>query len=71
MELQEQQIVIFMTNGKTLLFNDVKSVEFAEGCISFDYFGKSTQEEKSAIFFFENIAGWSASVDILEELIDE
>ena len=71
MELQEQQIVIFMTNGKTLLFNDVKSVEVAEGYISFDYFGKSTQEEQSAMFVFENIVGWSASVDILEELIDE
>ena len=35
--------------------------------IAFDYFGKSTNQEKSGAFFFDNIAGWSASADLFKQ----
>ena len=62
----EKQIIIFLKNGETLLFQDVSNVDVTDEYIAFDYFGKSTNQEKSGAFFFDNIAGWSASADLLE-----
>lgn len=62
----EQQIIIFLTNGETLLFSDVKNLDITEDYIAFDYYGKSTNQEKSGVFFFDKMAGWSASTNLLD-----
>ena len=61
----EKQIIIFLKNGETLLFQDVSNVDVTDEYVAFDYFGKSTNQEKSGAFYFDNIAGWSASVGLL------
>ena len=60
----EKQIIIFLKNGETLLFQDVSNMDVTDKHIAFDYFGKSTNQEKSGAFFFDNIAGWSASAQL-------
>ena len=62
----EKQIIIFLKNGETLLFQDVSNVDVTDEYIAFDYFGKSTNQEKGGAFYFDNIAGWSASADLLQ-----
>jgi site-specific recombinase XerC len=53
----EKQIIIFLKNGETLLFQDVSNMDVTDKHIAFDYFGKSTNQEKSGAFFFDTIAG--------------
>ena len=53
----EKQIIIFLKNGETLLFQDVSNVDVTDEYVAFDYFGKSTNQEKSGAFYFDNIAG--------------
>ncbi|HFI0468787.1 TPA: hypothetical protein ACGO5G_001208 [Streptococcus suis] len=62
----DKQVIIFLKNGETLLFQDVINIDLTDDYISFDYFGKSTNQEKSGMFFFDNIAGWSASANLLQ-----
>ncbi|MFM0876518.1 hypothetical protein [Streptococcus suis] len=62
----EKQVIIFLKNGETLLFQDVSNLDMTEEYIAFDYFGKSTNQEKSGVFYLDSIAGWSASVDLLK-----
>ena len=62
----KKQITIFLKNGETLLFQDVSNMDVTDKHVAFDYFGKSTDQEKSGAFYFDNIAGWSASADLLE-----
>ena len=62
----EKQIIIFLKNGETLLFHGASNMDVTDKHIAFNYFGKSTNQEKSGAFFFDNIAGWSASADLLE-----
>ncbi|MHC3546674.1 hypothetical protein ACYKJ3_04960 [Streptococcus suis] len=62
----EKQIIIFLKNGETLLFQDVSNVDVTDEYVAFDYFGKSTNQEKSGAFYFDNIAGWSASTGLLQ-----
>ena len=47
----------FLKNGETLLFQDVSNVDVTDEYVAFDYFGKSTNQEKSGAFYFDNIAG--------------
>ncbi|HFR3884996.1 TPA: hypothetical protein ACHVIE_002325, partial [Streptococcus suis] len=61
----EKQIIIFLKNGETLLFQDVSNVDVTDEYVAFDYFGKSTNQEKGGVFYFDNIAGWSASAGLL------
>ena len=65
-EKMEKQIIIFLKNSETLLFQDVSNVDVTDEYVAFDYFGKSTNQEKSGAFYFDNIAGWSASANLLE-----
>ena len=62
----KKQVTIFLKNGEILLFQDVSNMDVTDKHIAFDYFGKSTSQEKSGACFFDNIAGWSASADLLE-----
>ena len=62
----EKQIIIFLKNGETLLFQDVSNVDVTDEYVAFDYFGKSTNQEKSGAFYFDNIAGWSASAQLFK-----
>lgn len=62
----EKQVTIFLKNGETLLFQDVSNMDVTDKHIAFDYFGKSTNQEKSGAFFFDNIAGWSASAQLFK-----
>ncbi|HEL1585415.1 TPA: hypothetical protein TXJ06_002221 [Streptococcus suis] len=55
-----------MKNGETLLFQDVSNVGVTDEYVAFDYFGKSTNQEKGGVFFLDNIAGWSASAVLLQ-----
>ena len=63
----EKQVIIFLKNGETLLFQDVSNMDVTDKHIAFDYFGKSTNQEKSGAFFFDNIAGWSASAQLFKQ----
>ncbi|HEM5229094.1 TPA: hypothetical protein U1346_000490 [Streptococcus suis] len=60
----EKQVIIFLKNGETLLFQGVNKIDLTDELIAFDYFGKSTNQEKGGVFYFDNIAGWSASAEL-------
>ncbi|HFU4000454.1 TPA: hypothetical protein ACGO3D_000549 [Streptococcus suis] len=62
----EKQVIIFLKNGETLLFQDVSNLDMTEEYIAFDYFGKSTNQEKGGVSYLNSIAGWSASADLLK-----
>ena len=62
----EKQVTIFLKNGETLLFQDVSNMDVTDKHIAFDYFVKSTSQEKSGAFFFDTIAGWSASAQLFK-----
>ena len=62
----EKQVIIFLKNGETLLFQGVSNMDVTDKHIAFDYFGKSTNHKKSGAFFFDNIAGWSASAQLFK-----
>lgn len=62
----EKQVIIFLKNGEKLLFQGVNEIDLTDEHIAFDYFGKSTNQEKSGAFYFDNIAGWSVSADLLD-----
>lgn len=62
----EKQVIIFLKNGETLLFQGVSNLDLTDEYVAFDYFGKSANQEKSGAFYFDNIAGWSASAELLE-----
>ncbi|HEL1661880.1 TPA: hypothetical protein TXN53_001443 [Streptococcus suis] len=61
----EKQVIIFLKNGETLLFQGVNKIDLTDELIAFDYLGKSTNQEKGGVFYFDNIAGWSVSADLL------
>ena len=62
----KKQVTIFLKNGETLLFQDVSNMDITDKHIAFDYFVKSTNQEKSGSFYFNNIAGWSVSTYLFE-----
>ena len=62
----EKQVIIFLKTGGTLQFQDVSNMDVTDKHIAFDYFGKSTNKEKSGAFYFDNIAGWSASAQLFQ-----
>ena len=62
----DKQVIIFLKNGETLLFHGVSNMDLTDEYVAFDYFGKSTNQEKSGAFFFDNIAGWSASAQLFQ-----
>ncbi|CYU47997.1 hypothetical protein [Streptococcus suis] len=62
----EKQVIIFLKNGETLLFQGVNEIDLTDERIAFDYFGKSTNQEKGGVFYFDNIAGWSASAELFQ-----
>ncbi|HEP1801998.1 TPA: hypothetical protein VB870_001741 [Streptococcus suis] len=62
----EKQVIIFLKNGETLLFQGVSDIDLTDEYVSFDYFGKSTNQEKGGVFYFDNIAGWSASAELFQ-----
>lgn len=61
----EKQVIIFLKNGETLLFQGVNKIDLTDELIAFDYLGKSTNQEKGGVFYFDNIAGWSVSAGLL------
>ncbi|WP_185731172.1 hypothetical protein [Streptococcus suis] len=44
----------------------LSNVGVTDEYVAFDYFGKSTNQEKGGVFFLDNIAGWSASAVLLQ-----
>ncbi|MFX3949189.1 hypothetical protein ACSBRS_005685 [Streptococcus suis] len=62
----EKQVIIFLKNGETLLFQGVNEIDLTDERIAFDYLGKSTNQEKGGVFYFDNIAGWSASAELFQ-----
>jgi len=61
-----KQVSTFLKNGETLLFHGVSNMDLTDEYVAFDYFDKSTNQEKSGAFFFNNIAGWSASAQLFK-----
>ena len=54
-------VVIYFKNGNTAYFKDVEDYN-ADGLnIYFTYFGVSSQERKSAVFYKDSIAGIARS----------
>lgn len=62
----EKQVTIFLKNGETFLVYGVSNIDLTDEYVAFDYFDKYECQEKSGAFYFDNIAGWSASADLLE-----
>ena len=62
----EKQVTIFLKNGETLSFQGVSNIDFTDEYVAFDYFGKNANQEKSGAFYFDNIAGWSASAQLFK-----
>ena len=62
----EKQVIIFLKNGETLLFQGVSNMDVTDKYVAFDYFCKSTDQEKSGAFYFDNIACWSASAQLFK-----
>ncbi|CYU66249.1 hypothetical protein HO639_01715 [Streptococcus suis] len=62
----EKQVIIFLKNGETLLFQGVNEIDLTNERIAFDYFDKSINQEKGGVFYFDNIAGWSASAEFFQ-----
>ncbi|HEL2533790.1 TPA: hypothetical protein TZ285_001854 [Streptococcus suis] len=62
----EKQVIIFLKNGETLLFQGVNEIDLTDERIAFDYFDKSINQEKGGVFYFDNIAGWSASAEFFQ-----
>ena len=62
----EKQVIIFLKNGKTLLFQGVNEIDLTDERIAFYYFGESANQKKGGVFYFNNIAGWSASAEFFE-----
>ncbi|HEM6012215.1 hypothetical protein HPA24_04420 [Streptococcus suis] len=62
----EKQVIIFLKNGETLLFQGVNEIDLTDERIAFDYFDKSINQEKGGVFYFDNIAGWSASAELFQ-----
>jgi len=52
-------ICIFMVNGNTFSFKDIDSLEVNENAISFNYTAMSDGKEKTAVFFWLNVGGYS------------
>ena len=62
----EKQVTIFLKNGETLLFHGVSNMDFTDEYVAFEYFCKSTNQEKIGAFYFDNITGWSASAQLFQ-----
>ncbi|HEL9638558.1 TPA: hypothetical protein U0K45_001026 [Streptococcus suis] len=62
----EKQVIIFLKNGETLSFQGVNKIDVTDERIAFDYFVKSTNQEKGGVFYFDNIAGWSVSAELFQ-----
>ncbi|NQO56601.1 hypothetical protein HO961_04465 [Streptococcus suis] len=62
----EKQVIIFLKNGETLLFQGVNEIDLTDERIAFDYFDKSINQEKGGVFYFDNIASWSASAELFQ-----
>ncbi|MCL6222239.1 hypothetical protein ML603_08300 [Streptococcus dysgalactiae subsp. equisimilis] len=61
----KKQVIIFLKDGKPLLFEEVCNLEVHEEYIAFAYYVSSTKHGKSAAFYVGNIAGWSISEGLL------
>lgn len=58
--MEEKTLIIWLANGKTLMFEKVSYFkEHADGSIGFKYFGVSTQVKRSARFIDVNVAGYA------------
>lgn len=57
----EEDIIIFLKDGKTLRFEKVENFneDEEEGWIGFVYQGVSTGKERVAVFYLNNIAGYA------------
>lgn len=54
-----KELVIFLYNGNTLLFENANIIAADERAIRFNYISKTTGKEKAARFFVKRIAGYS------------
>ncbi|MFC6464959.1 hypothetical protein ACFP65_08255 [Marinilactibacillus sp. GCM10026970] len=63
-------IVVFLTNGETLYFEEVKTFNSTEDGIAFNYKGKRTETERGAVFLFSNMAGFALNKDYKEPEVD-
>jgi hypothetical protein len=62
MEERHKSMIIWLKNGQTLKFEQVKNMNANEIGIEFDYFGVSTRVERHAIFFKGDFAGFALEV---------
>ncbi|QFQ92997.1 hypothetical protein LM010_10205 [Lacticaseibacillus manihotivorans] len=60
----KQDLIIWMPNGYTLKFENVKKLVKDEDYINFVYGGVATGKTRDAWFLYDNIAGWALSRDV-------
>lgn len=60
---EDKTLIIWLKNGNTCKFEQVEGFQDDQpgDCLTFKYFGVSTQVKRDAIFFKENIAGYALS----------
>ncbi|HFZ6679561.1 TPA: hypothetical protein ACJS0G_001611 [Streptococcus agalactiae] len=61
-------VVIYFKNGNTAYFKDVEDYNPDALNISFTYFGVSSQERKTAVFYKDSIAGIAKSEEFENEM---
>ena len=60
-------VAIYFKNGNTAYFKQVDNLELSHNDLSFEYFGESSQQQKEAVFFISEIAGYSVTAGALDE----
>lgn len=53
-------LIVFLKNGKTLLFENATKLNVGPSMIEFTYDGKSTGKTRKATFYTASIAGFAA-----------
>lgn len=51
----EKQVIIFLKNGETLLFQGVNEIDLTDERIAFYYFGESTNQKKVGCFILTTL----------------
>ncbi|GAB2022427.1 hypothetical protein RyT2_15010 [Pseudolactococcus yaeyamensis] len=60
--MENKTLIIWLVDGQTMKFEQVKNLKTTDTDLIFDYFGISTNVTRSAVFNQINIAGFALEV---------
>lgn len=55
----DKDLIIWLKSGQTMKFEKVTDFSLLGNSIGFNYFGVSTQKQRKATFYKDNIAGYA------------